>query len=463
MGYVLQSRWKIEGKHLIYYGIRKKPNLNKNKIKLTKKEADFWGGFVKGRFDIQDKIFKKFLVQRIIVLESEFIETPKTLDEAVFCKDCIANNYMIPGIEFNEAGLCPLCADTEENIVSILPVKNTFIRNENKKARFDVALFYTGGKDSTYLLHYLSRELGLKVLALTWELPYMSDNARQSIENAKKIFPNVEFISRRIAEVDIKPMFKKLFALQNNTCACTSIAHAIFYPLLCEERIPYLILGNEPAQMKGLYYNRIVPKIAYTLRDKKILNFLMNLGRLFLLKKPLKKGQREMLVLIKQLAYGDGFIKKISGNKNQLVSNVCLSMDCIPNLKKTLRRAIRKSDRNASMPAFCHIDLNDISENGIYNYNSVKEFLIAECGFVMPKSEHKILHTSCSVEAAKDYSQFIRFYDMESQIMPYSAIELIIAFSKNNITRDAAMDEIKHSFVLEQPDEHKVMEQYANK
>jgi len=95
MKYVLQNRWKIEGSQLIYYGIRKKPNLNKNIIKLTKKEMMFFGDFTKGKFDIQNKIFKKFLEQKVIVPESEFIATPRVLNEAVFCQACIANNYLV--------------------------------------------------------------------------------------------------------------------------------------------------------------------------------------------------------------------------------------------------------------------------------------------------------------------------------------------------------------------------------
>ncbi|MCL2502993.1 MAG: hypothetical protein FWE94_00015 [Coriobacteriia bacterium] len=462
MRYVLQNRWKLEDGQLIYYGIRKKPYLNKNTIRLTKKEIAFFRDLINGTCDTQSELFEAYVGQGIIVPEDKYVKTPGTLDDATFCKSCIANNYIIPGIEFDEEGLCPICADTEKHLVSILPIQNVFQQSKNRAGRFDVALFYTGGKDSTYLLYYLSKKLNLRVVALTWELPYMSDNARQSIENAHRLFPNVEFVSRRIADADLKPMFRKLLELQNNTCACTSIAHAIFYSLLCEERVPYVVLANEPAQMKALYYNRIVPKMAYTARDNKALDFLMNVGRLLLLKKPLKSGQREMLMLVRQLAYGDGLIKRLSGSKNQLVSNVCLSMDYIPNLKQNLKRAIRQSDRRALMPAFVHVDLNDISESDTYDYESVKEFLTAECGFVMPQSKHKILHTSCAVEAAKDYSQFKRFYDMESQIMPYSALELIIASTNNNIERDAAMEEIRHGLVLEQPHEHKVMQDYSN-
>jgi hypothetical protein len=445
----------------LYFGIRKQPNVNKNIVRLNKKEVIFFENFLRDKYDTNDKTFNKFLRAEIIVTENNYLTTPKTLDEAVFCKTCIANNYIIPGIEFDIDGLCPICADKDKPLNdSILPVKNTF-NEADKKGRFDVALFYTGGKDSTYLLYYLSENLGLKVLALTLEIPSLSNNARQSIENAKHIFKNAEFVSRSIAEADLNAMYKKLFELQNNICACISIAHAIFYPLLVSERIPYLVLGNEPAQMSGLYYNRVGPKIAYLYRKYKVFGIILNIGRLCILKKPLRSGQREMLLLVKQLAYGDHFVKKISGFKNQLISNVFEAMDCVPNMKITLRNAIERSDRMARMPSLIHIDMNKISENGIYDHEKIKSFIINECGYVAPERKTKSMHSSCSLEAAKDYSQFVNFYNMESQMIPFSALELIIASSQKNLDRETALAELRFSFVLERPGVHVEMEKYA--
>ena len=121
---------------------------------------------------------------------------------------------MIAGIEFDEEGKCPICQSAEKtkNLKSILPIMNTFPRA--KKSRFDVAVFYTGGKDSTYLLYYLSKVLNLRVLALTWEIPYMSECAKKSIENAKQLLDSVEFISRKIS--------RSIFAKKSADCSLVS-------------------------------------------------------------------------------------------------------------------------------------------------------------------------------------------------------------------------------------------------
>lgn len=79
-----------------------------------------------------------------------------------------------------------MCQTEEETrgLRSVLPLVEEI--KPSKRSRFDVALFYTGGKDSTFLLYYLSKVKGLRVLALTWEIPFLSDCAKQSIEGAKK-------------------------------------------------------------------------------------------------------------------------------------------------------------------------------------------------------------------------------------------------------------------------------------
>jgi hypothetical protein len=46
-------------------------------------------------------------------------------------------------------------------------------------------------------------------------------------------------------------------------------------------------------------------------------------------------------------------------------------------------------------------------------------------------------------------------------MIPFSALELIIASSKKNLDREIALAELKYSFVLERPDVHVEMEKYA--
>lgn len=456
----LQSRWKLEKNTLRYYGLRNQPNLFKNTIKLSKKQKSIIEKFPCDISTKEEHILKDLMGKQIVRLEDKK-RIPTSLNDARFCVSCVANDFMIPGIEFDEQGRCPICQSTEitKNLKSIVPIKNTFPRS--KKSRFDIAVFYTGGKDSTYLLYYLSKVLKLRVLALTWEIPYLSESAKKSIENAKSRLDTVEFISRRVANTDLRKIYTKLYSLSRNTCACPSLAYVLFYPELVSNKVPYFVAGNEPAQMLGLYFNHMAPKIAYSFSENKLLNGLLNFGRILTLHPPLKKGQFHTLATMKQLAYGDNPFKKWSGYSNLLVTNVCEAIQEVPQITKPLKKAIKSSSRTGNIPAFVEVDF-DVICGGTYEWNKIKDIIIKECGWVAPLETDKGLHTSCKIEKCKEHSQLYNFYHMKSPMIPFSALEISIASRNKNLSKDQALTELKDSlgFSLEEIPECLIMKEY---
>lgn len=457
--YCLQNRWKIEGKNLIYYGLRNK--LFKNKVKISEKQRKI---IEKLPCDLSSEDIKTLgkLVGEQVVDERDLRKTPKNLDEARFCANCVANDFIIPGLEFDEQGRCPMCqtAENAKNLKSILPIIDDI--PHSKKSRFDVAVFYTGGKDSTFLLYYLAKVKKLRVLALTWEIPYISDGAKQSIENAKKHFETVEFVVRRVSNADLKKFYAKLYELASNTCACPSLAYVLFYPEMVDNKIPYFIAGNEPVQMLGLYYNHMAPTIAYKFADMPFLTFLFNLTRVFILRPPIKQGQIQSLMTVKQLAYGNPLVK-LSGYQNELVTNVTKALHEVPEFLPPLKRAIRRSSMTGNIPAFVHLDFDEIC-GGKYDWNAVKDILVKECGWVAPDANEKALHTSCKIERCKDRSQFIRFYNCQSKTIPFSALEISLSSKNCGRTREETITEMKNSlgFTLEELPECRFIHEYLN-
>ncbi|MDD6988733.1 hypothetical protein [Ruminococcus sp.] len=457
MTYSLQSRWKLKGNQLVYYGLQNKENLFKNKIKISRRQAEIISSLPKELNQKELQLLGKLLNNQIVTTD-EIRKIPKSINEARFCKNCSANDFIIPGIEFDENGICPMCQtiDDTKELKSIVPIVREIPRT--KKSRFDVALFYTGGKDSTYLLYYLAKVKKYRVLAMTWEIPYMSESARQSIENAKKYFDNVEFITRTVKQEDLRKVYKKLYKISENTCACPSLAYVLFYPEMVANRVPYFMAGNEPAQMLGLYYNSMAPKIAYTFWQNKFLQILINITRILTLHPPLKKGQFHTLAVMKQLAKGDSLIKKLSGYSDELVSNIVTAISEVPQLLKPLKRSIRCSSRTCNIPAFVHLDFDEIS-GGSYNWRNIKDIIVKECGWVAPEDDGKGLHTSCKIEKCKEYSQFVRFYNCRSRMIPFSAVEISLASRNRNLSREEAISEIENSlgFSLEEIPETEIM------
>ncbi len=458
--YYIQSRWKLEGRKLHYYGLRNADNMFKNDIALSKKQADIVAALPRQLND-SELLTVKSLLGKQIVSQDKLTKVPKTLSEATFCTSCCANDFIIPGLEFDNKGRCPMC-QTEgnaKNLKSVVPLVDEVPKS--KKSRFDIALFYTGGKDSTYMLYYLSKVKRLRVLALTWEIPFMSDCARKSIENAKKMFDTVEFITRSVSKNDLTRVYKKLYSLSDNTCACPSLAYLLFYPELVANKVPYFAAGNEPVQMLGLYYNHMAPKIVYSFAGNRFLTFLMNVGRVLTLHPPLKQGQFQTLMTMKQLAYGDNPIKKISGYDSELVSNMVKAIHAVPELLPPFKRSIRRSSWSGNVPAFVHVDLDKIC-GGKYDWNKVKNTLINECGWVAPDDSNKALHTSCKIEKCKDHTQFVRFYNCKSKMIPFSALEFSLASKNCGRTKEETLYEMEHllGFSLEEIPECAIMREF---
>ena len=458
--YCIQSRWKLENRKLHYYGLRSAPNLFKNDIAVSKKQAEILASLPRELNPKELSVLEKFIGKQVVP-EHERKHIPNNLSEATFCTDCCANDYLIPGLEFDDKGLCPMCQTAEDvkNLKSIVPIVEDIPRS--KKSRFDIALFYTGGKDSTYLLYYLSKVKSLRVLALTWEIPFISESAGKSIANAKKVFRNVEFITRSVNQTELKRFYSRLYQLSGNTCACPSLAYLLFYPELVANRVPYFAAGNEPVQMLGLYYNHMAPKIAYSFAGNRFLTFLMNAVRMLTLQPPLKQGQFQTLMTMKQLAYGDHPIKKLSGYECELVSNIVEAIQTVPELLPPFKRSIKYSSRTGNVPAFVHFDLDKIS-GGTYDWNKVKAILVNECGWVAPEDENKALHTSCKIERCKDHTQFVRFYHCKSKMIPFSALEFSLASKKSGRSKEESLYEMEHllGFFLDAIPECAIMQQF---
>lgn len=116
-----------------------------------------------------------------------------TADETQHCTKCgLPDNY--PNANFDASGVCTPCRSFERD----RPDMERYFRTEpeladlfgrarlrgGKPANYDALMLYSGGKDSTYALYQLVREMGLNVLAFTFDNGFISDKAKENIANA---------------------------------------------------------------------------------------------------------------------------------------------------------------------------------------------------------------------------------------------------------------------------------------
>ena len=114
-------------------------------------------------------------------------------EQNVICTKCVLIEST-PGIAFNEKGICNYCLTHEsmklQGEEKLIETLNSF-RNKNKK--YDCMVGISGGRDSTYTLWKMVREYKMKVLAIHYDNPFTSEQAKKNMKRALEIL-NVDII-----------------------------------------------------------------------------------------------------------------------------------------------------------------------------------------------------------------------------------------------------------------------------
>lgn len=111
------------------------------------------------------------------------------------CSRCILPlDY--PGLETDTNGTCNFCHEFEPGQYQGAEKLKADILKRSKGSKYDVAIGFSGGRDSSFLVYYLSRVLGLKVLAITIDNGYMSRDAIDNVRNIADEF-GVELVIRK--------------------------------------------------------------------------------------------------------------------------------------------------------------------------------------------------------------------------------------------------------------------------
>ena len=116
------------------------------------------------------------------------------------CPRCLLPaNY--PGIRISD-GACNYCCKYEKKLRSYrgeeklrADIAAILEKYPDRSGDFDAVVGYSGGMDSTYLLHYATRTLGLRVLAVTVRHRYMPADTLENIGRvAAKLGVEVHYV-----------------------------------------------------------------------------------------------------------------------------------------------------------------------------------------------------------------------------------------------------------------------------
>ncbi len=197
-----------------------------------------------------------------------------------------------PGITFDAQGVCNLCKATHTAApyrgMDALRKRVAQIVSTNKGAdrKYDAAVAFSGGRDSTYLLYFAKEVLGLSVLAVTLTHDFMPKETLDSIERIcqslgvdLQVIPNAaldQCSTHCVQAWARKPDASTLVSF------CTGCRYGIkrLIPAYCKEQgIPLLLVGN--TRMEQMSYRQDLLSIdqSHPTSLNKMVGYLRNIAK----------------------------------------------------------------------------------------------------------------------------------------------------------------------------------------
>jgi len=178
------------------------------------------------------------------------------------CTKCILPEAF-PGINFDDKGVCNFCRDFKKE--ELMEEKATYLAKFKEliaqckgKSDYDCTVSYSGGKDSTYTLYLLKDVFKLRVLSLTFDNGFISEQAFKNIRTVTEnlgvdsIVYKINFhLLKKIFAAGIKESMYSPKALERASTICNSCIGLIkfsFLKIALEKRIPMMGWGWSPGQ-----------------------------------------------------------------------------------------------------------------------------------------------------------------------------------------------------------------------
>lgn len=182
------------------------------------------------------------------------IEKKKAIpeDEVFNCTECgLPSNY--PNADFDESGVCHICnafKNYEERALRYFKTEADLKKilldpNLNADREYDCLSLLSGGKDSTYILAQLKR-MGLKVLAFTLDNGYISEQAKDNINNivSKMGIDHIYGTTEHMNKIFVDSLHR-----HHNVCnGCFKTIYTLSTKIALEKKIPFVVTGLSRGQ-----------------------------------------------------------------------------------------------------------------------------------------------------------------------------------------------------------------------
>jgi hypothetical protein len=183
------------------------------------------------------------------------------------CNKCILP-ATYPGIKFNEKGVCQYCTETPEklNYVGLEPFVETInkylLSKKDRNKKYDCLLGFSGGRDSTYLLYILTKELGMNVLCYSADHGYVPDVTKLNMKSATDILKSTlviephDYLKKSIKHVLSTWIHRPSLPMIETFCTgCKRGVESGTINFAKTNKIPVVIRGETPFEYPHYRFN----------------------------------------------------------------------------------------------------------------------------------------------------------------------------------------------------------------
>ena len=169
------------------------------------------------------------------------------------CQYCL-NDYTVKRIKIDENGKCNYCKTYDEYydvLHNYVELKKLFLKKieNNEDYEYDVAVGFSGGKDSTYVLYKLVKEYNLKVYSFTLDNGFLSSEAKKRIN---EIVESLGVVHEYV-ECDttlLKKIYKAIVSKYLSPCiACSFLGYAVMINQASKVNAKVTVHGRSTYQM----------------------------------------------------------------------------------------------------------------------------------------------------------------------------------------------------------------------
>lgn len=160
------------------------------------------------------------------------------------------------GIQFDEMGICQACQSAEQKIRINWVEREKELREMLNRYKalnneYDCIIPISGGKDSTFQLHVLTKVYGMRALAVTFSHTWFSETGKYNLQNCLEKF-DVDHIMFTPSRSLVNRLARQsLYKIGDACWHCHSGVGAFPLQVAVKYKIPLLIWGESIAETSG--------------------------------------------------------------------------------------------------------------------------------------------------------------------------------------------------------------------